>query len=151
MTHTPARSALRWTCCILVGLFRASEAQSERDGLVSRIKYSIRQDPRKPPKMYHPGLTRFTRIFFASRRLTLPGFRHIERSQVKIYLDLTYTYKKKCHKNAEKSYFRPGPLESHQISPRIMTYTFIDPREIPGFDIYISSKMTPNLPGLAHT
>jgi hypothetical protein len=44
-----------------------------------------------------------------------------------------------------------NPAESYQKFPRIMTYTFIHPREIPGLDIYISLEMTPNLPGFAHT
>ena len=66
--------------------------------------FDPQKDPWKSTKMYHPELTRFTRIFLASRRPTLPGFHHIDGCRVQISPDFTYTYKK-CQKNV-----RLGPL-----------------------------------------
>ena len=60
--------------------------------------FDPQKDPWKSTKMYHPELTRFTRIFLASRRPTLPGFHHIDGCRVQISPDFTYTYKK-CQKN----------------------------------------------------
>ena len=44
-----------------------------------------------------------------------------------------------------------NPAEPCPTFPRIVTYTFVGPDELPGFDTYILPEMTQNLPGFAHT
>ena len=65
-----------------------------------------RQDPRKPTKMYRPELTRFARIFLASRRPTLPGFHHIDGCGVQISPDFDI-YIRKMPEKCLKIIFSP--------------------------------------------
>ena len=58
--------------------------------------------------MYHPELTRFTPIFFAGRRPTLPEFCHINECKVQISPDFDIY----VQKMPPKLYFCLGPLAS---------------------------------------